>query len=64
MDIQTILDGTPSGQLKVRVFSFLNRLDVSRNAEPEILRQSVTSVFQSILASEVVDEWISKRSNY
>ncbi len=55
------MDGTDRGQLKVRVFSFLNRLDVSRNAEQEQLQQCVSSVFKSSDASGMVTDWVQQR---
>jgi hypothetical protein len=58
----TLFDGTNNGQLKVRVFSFLNRLDVSRNAEQEQLQQCVSSVFKCSIASGMVTDWVEQRS--
>jgi len=54
-------NGTENGQLKIRVFSFLNRLNASRNAEQEHPQNCVFRVFKCATASSMVQDWISRR---
>jgi len=61
-NISNILDGTARGQLKVRVFAFLQRLDASRNTEQEQLQQCVSRVFKCATATGMVSDWINARS--
>ena len=59
----SLLDGTDNGQLKVRVFAFLRRLDASRRMNVDNLEESVERVFRDTEATKVVSDWILLRNN-
>ncbi|PWL29418.1 MAG: hypothetical protein DCO96_06550 [Fluviicola sp. XM-24bin1] len=56
-----LLDGTDHGQLKVRVFAFLHRLDNRRSIDQELLEQCVSRVFKCDTAIGVVADWVDQR---
>jgi hypothetical protein len=63
MHMNDILDGTEKGQMKVRVFSFLNRLDTSRGMDPKKLSECVARVFRLENPEGLIAEWVRLRRN-
>lgn len=59
--INKLLDGTERGQLKVRIFAFLYRLDTSRSMEPESLKECIVRVFRIECPEGIIQEWLRQR---
>lgn len=63
MKITDLLDGTDHGQLKVRVFSYLNQHFKDLPYLPEEIHQKTMDTFQLDEVKAIVEEWIDIQVN-